>query len=67
MHPYGYAVDLRTYYFKDNGEDAFHQLFLELENYGYDVVFEKDHIHVEHDEFVHNLEAWMDGLVGEND
>lgn len=46
LHYVGYAVDLRTHYFSDNGLEAQKMLKNSLGT-EYDVVLEKDHIHIE--------------------
>lgn len=50
-HYYGYAVDLRTFYFEDNGKYAAIRLKQILVAYSpyYDVILESTHIHVEYD------------------
>lgn len=48
LHYYGYALDLRTRYFDDNGQEAARQLRSAL-GHSYDVVVESNHIHVEYD------------------
>jgi len=49
LHYYGYAVDLRTFYFDaEECNRAVAQLKVEL-GAGYDVVLENTHIHVEYD------------------
>jgi len=52
LHPYGYAVDLRTRYFDiaDHGHIAF-LLERQLGN-KYDVIVHKTHIHVEYDAII---------------
>lgn len=50
LHYYGYAVDLRTRYFKDQDEveQVYKQLRLALSS-DYDVILHDTHIHVEYD------------------
>lgn len=48
LHPYGYALDFRTRYFDDQGEEAARRLRIDLPA-DYDVVLEGNHIHVEND------------------
>jgi hypothetical protein len=50
LHPYGYAVDLRTRYFTDQEKVRVCRLLFEKlkdRSRHYNIVFEKDHIHVE--------------------
>ncbi len=52
LHPYGYAFDTRTYYFSvTRKEFVFKEIKERLADisYKYDVVLEKDHIHIEWD------------------
>ena len=49
LHPYGYAVDLRTHYFKDDQHQMLaNELRYQLGNV-YDVIVHPTHIHVEWD------------------
>ncbi len=55
LHPYGYAVDLRTRYFKHT---VAIQIELSLDNAlsdEYNVILHKTHIHVEYD---HIIQEW---------
>jgi hypothetical protein len=49
LHPYGYAIDCRTRDLKseENRIEVYEQLKSELNEY--DVVLEKDHIHIENE------------------
>jgi len=49
LHPYGYAVDTRTYFW---GEETAKRVAFDIKRRlpsPYDVVFESDHIHIEYD------------------
>jgi len=49
LHPWGLAVDLRTYYFEDP-EAIVRELYEEPEvTSDYDVIFHRNHIHAEYD------------------
>lgn len=49
LHPYGYAVDLRTRYFKPENVPAIAAQLKKRLGANYDVVIHKTHIHVEYD------------------
>ncbi len=49
LHPFGMAVDLRTYYFTDDTKNHVAELLREELDDDYDVVVEDTHIHVERD------------------
>lgn len=53
LHPYGYAVDLRTRYFKPDVLLNVAFALYEVLPGGYDVINHKTHIHVEFDDILH--------------
>lgn len=48
LHYVGFAVDLRTYFFKDREDEKVRDEIKEKLGEQYDVVLEKDHIHIEY-------------------
>lgn len=54
LHPFGYALDLRTRYFKENGQVSrvAEELRKKLKT-GYDIIIHKTHIHAEYDKIIH--------------
>lgn len=53
LHPFGYAVDLRTRYFKPSEAIAIGEELYRALPEGYDVIPYKTHIHVEYDSIIH--------------
>ncbi|TET65819.1 hypothetical protein E3J49_00645 [Candidatus Bathyarchaeota archaeon] len=49
LHPYGYAVDLRSRYFKDNEDEVVASELRTKLGDKYNVVLHSTHIHVEYD------------------